>query len=90
MNDRQDTPTFRTPSRGQKWLYMGVVVGAPVVHVMVSAYRKFPQHRKLMIGAIAVSTASAWITRIVLMYESGFMFEPSPIWKYDDQAKQEN
>jgi hypothetical protein len=71
----------RVPTRGIKWMYLGVVWGAPVVHVMVSVYRKYPKHKNLFVGAIVGSTAAAFATRIILMYESGFMVESFPAWR---------
>lgn len=67
-------------------MYLGVVWGAPVVHVMVSMYRKYPKHRNLFVGAIVGSTVVAFATRIVLMYESGFMFESFPDWQEQEKT----
>jgi hypothetical protein len=72
----------RAPSRGTKWMYLGVVVGSPVVHIMVSLYRNFPKYRKPMLWAIVGTTVGSVITRVWLFGDSGFI--PNyhrPIWK---------
>lgn len=77
----QQITSSTSPQRGIKWLYVGVIATAPSVHIMVSVYRQFPKYRKLLLFGITSATAAAWITRVALMYESGFMFEAFPKWE---------
>lgn len=66
--------------RGVKWIYLGIIITSPSIHIIVSYYRKYPQYSKVLLGTIIGTTLTAVITRIYFFYESGFMFEAFPKW----------
>jgi hypothetical protein len=69
--DAGDDNAVTAPRRAQ-WIYLVPVIGAPVAHIFVSATRMFPRHKRLLLGLVAVSTATAVINRLWLMGDAGF------------------
>lgn len=58
--------------RAPVWLYLVPIVGAPLAHIFVSATTRFPQHKRLLWGAVGVSTVAMLVNRMVLMHDAGY------------------
>ncbi|KAL6061164.1 hypothetical protein QOT17_013080 [Balamuthia mandrillaris] len=69
MNGRQPPalPLGSRSGRPIRWLYLGPVVGAPIVHIIVSMMKQYPEKRKLFYWAISSSMVATVVNRLYLM-----------------------
>ncbi len=72
MESSHDANAAPLGQRRVPWIYLLPVVGAPVAHILVSASKTFPRHKKVLLWAVVASTVTAVGNRLWLMGDAGF------------------